>query len=193
VLLWPTRDAGARLTLPFAVEKEGRYALRLIAPAAPEYGRFDIAIDDAVVLAAADFGAPELREADLLLGTRALAAGAHTLAFTALPARGGAAAPLAVELLRLLPLPPEAGPAAKSRNEAHFIRLGVGRAVYAYRLAYGELPDSLETLAASGIMPRRFLADENNRPLRAKREGGFFAVESESGWSHKWQGLDARR
>ncbi len=194
VLLWPVKTPGERLELPFSLATAGRYALRLTAPATPGYGRFDIAIDGATMLAPADFNAAALAEADLLLGTHQLAAGAHTLSFTALPVdAAGAAAPLAVELLRVLALPPEAAPAAKTDNEAHFIRLGIGRAVYAYRLAYGALPESLEALAASGIMPQRYLTDENNLPLRAKREGDFFAVESQSGWSHKWQGLDARR
>ena len=41
----------------------------------------------------------------------------------------------------MLKLPPEAVREVKTENEAHFVRLGIGRAVYAFRLAYGELPD----------------------------------------------------
>jgi hypothetical protein len=102
---------------------------------------------------------------------------------------------MAVEMLRLLRLPPEASRAVKTHNEAHFIRLGIGRAVYAYRLAYGALPDSLETLVKVNLMPRRYLADENKLPLRSRREGEFFEVESTGPepWKHRWQGLDARR
>jgi hypothetical protein len=98
-------------------------------------------------------------------------------------------------MLRLLKLPPEANRTQRTHNEAHFIRLGIGRAVYAYRLAYGVLPDSLETLAKSGIMPQRYLKDENFLPLRSRREGEYLVVESPrpGGWSHRWQGLDARR
>lgn len=60
---------------------------------------------------------------------------------------------MAVEMLRLLKLPPLATRPVKTHHEAHFIRLGIGRSLYAYRLAYGQLPDSLETLVQSGIMP----------------------------------------
>jgi hypothetical protein len=41
-------------------------------------------------------------------------------------------------------------------------------------------------------MPPRFLTDENGAPLAACREGDGFLVEAPS-WSHRWQGLDARR
>jgi hypothetical protein len=100
-----------------------------------------------------------------------------------------------LEMLRLLRLPPEAVRAHKTHNEAHFIRLGIGRAVYAYRLAYDALPDSLERLAEMGIMEERYLRDENGYPLRCRVEEGWFVVESEApgGWRHRWQGLDARR
>ena len=106
-----------------------------------------------------------------------------------------AAKPMAVEMLRLLKLPPPGGREVKTHNEAHFVRLGIGRALYAYRLAYGKLPDSLETLVESGIMPARYLKDENELPLKYRREGDFMVVESPApnGWKHRWQGLDARR
>ncbi len=102
---------------------------------------------------------------------------------------------MAVEMLRLLKLPPLATRPVKTHHEAHFIRLGIGRSLYAYRLAYGQLPDSLETLVQSGIMPARYLNDENGRPLKARREGEFMIVESPTpgGWEHRWQGLDPRR
>jgi hypothetical protein len=77
-------------------------------------------------------------------------------------------------MLRVLRLPPEATRSVKTHHEAHFIRLGIGRAVY----AYGELPESLDTLVKAGLLPRRYLADENEKPLRSRREGGFLVVES---------------
>lgn len=194
-LLWPNAAPGARLTLPFTVEEEGRYAVRLIALKTPDYGRFAIELDGAEVVSTADFGAQEDAEADLLLGTHTLSAGEHTLSFRALPTASEKGQSLAVEMLRLLKLPPEAAREIKTDNEAHFIRLGIGRATYAYRLAYGDLPDSLETLVESGIMPSRYLTDENNYPLASRREGEALVVESAApdGWKHQWQGLDARR
>jgi hypothetical protein len=44
-------------------------------------------------------------------------------------------------------------------------------------------------------MAPRYLADENEKPLRSRREGDFLVVESAGpdGWTHRWQGLDARR
>jgi hypothetical protein len=94
-----------------------------------------------------------------------------------------------------LKLPPEAKREVKTHHEAHFIRLAIGRAIYAYRLAYGDLPDSLQTLVDCGIMPARYLNDENNHPLRSHREGDYLVVESpgEGGWTHHWTGLDPRR
>lgn len=79
--------------------------------------------------------------------------------------------------------------------EGRFIRLGIGRAVYAYRLAYDRLPDSLDELVATGIMNAYYLQDENRVPLRARRDGEYFVVESDgpNAWRHRWQGLDARR
>jgi len=198
-LAWPNAEAGARLTLPFAVPEAGRYAVRLTARTAPEYGLYDILLDGKAALRAVDFrGAMEEKaeETDLLLGTWELARGEHTLAFQALEmAAGEEARPLAVEMLRLLRLPPEATREVKTHNEAHFIRLGIGRALYAYRLAYGELPDSLEALAQSGIMPDRYLTDENRNALTSRLEGQFFVVEctAPGGWQHRWLGLDARR
>ena len=97
-------------------------------------------------LPAALFRAADAEELDLALGTHDLKAGAaHP--FLPRPGRRRARAkPMAVEMLRLLQLPPEATRTVKTHHEAHFIRLGIGRAVYAYRLAYGELPESLEAL-----------------------------------------------
>jgi hypothetical protein len=194
-LMWHATVPEETLTLPFTVEEAGRYAVRLLAFAAPQHGVFDIAIDGAMVMESASLAAPDFEESDLLLGTHELAAGKHTLSFRARAGADGKAHPLAVELLRLLKLPPEANREIKNENEAHFIRLGIGRALYAYRLAYDELPDSLETLIASGIMPDRYLTDENGYPIAAHLEDGCFVATStrEGGWTHRWQGLDARR
>lgn len=198
MLAWQNLKPGDTLTLPFTVPAIGAgvpaspaYAVRLTAMSAPDSGQFDVDIDGKTAVAAADFRSQNFEELDLLLGTHTLAAGAHTLTFRALDG----AKSLAVELLRLLKLPPEAVRPVKTHNEAHFIRLGIGRALYAYRLAYGELPNSLEELVKSGIMPERYLTDENGHALIARREGEFFVVEcsTHGGWKHRWQGLDARR
>jgi hypothetical protein len=193
VLSWSPATPGESLTLPCEVSATGRYAVRLTAAHGPNYGAFDIKIDGQQVLTS-DFRAPEYVEADMQLGTHELAQGVHKISFHAStnPDRIG---PLAVEILRLLALPPEAQRAERTHHEAHFIRLGIGRAIYAYRLAYDKLPDSLETLVQSGIMSDRYLSDENGLPLHARREGEYLVVESTApnGWKHRWQGLDARR
>ncbi len=195
VLGWASKTAGERLTVPFEVGSAGRYAVRLTAGTAPGFGVCDVAVDGKVVLARADFRTPEEDELDLQLGTHELASGTHKLSLRAIATEGGHAGPIAVEMLRLLPLPPEAIRAVKTHNEAHFIRLGIGRAIYAYRLAYGKVPDSLEAVVKAGLMTRRYLSDENQKPLRCWREGDALAVESNGPepWTHSWQGLDARR
>ncbi len=194
-LCWPNTEPDAHLTLPFTVTEEGRYAVRLIAFTGPEYGLFAVELDGKVGLPAADFRSPELEEIDLRLGTHALSAGRHTLTFRALAAPSGKAQPLAVEMLRLLKLPAEAVREIKTDNEAHFIRLGIGRATYAYRLAFDTVPESLEALVEAGFMPVRYLTDENGFRLLSRREGENLVVESTApgGWKHGWQGLDARR
>jgi len=195
LLGWANVDPGARLTLPFEVEAPGRYALRLTAAVAPHFGQYDIEIDGRTVLAEASFRAPDTDELDLALGTHELGRGAHTLAFRALPVDKGPARPLAVEVLRLLRLPPEATRTVKTHHEAHFVRLGIGRAVYAYRLVHGVLPGSLEALVTAGLMDARYLLDENHLPLRCRRDGDSLVVESAGPdpWMFRWQGLDARR
>jgi len=195
VISWTNTMAGARLTIPFAVGQTGRYAVRLTAVAAPEYGAYAIELDGKTVLARADFKAADFDELDLGLGTHEFGPGEHRLSFRALAVEGRKARPMAAEMLNLLRLPPEATRPIKTHNEAHFIRLGIGRAVYAYRLAYGVLPDSLAVLVQAGLLPARYLADENNLPLRSHREGDFLVVESTGPepWTWRWQGLDARR
>jgi hypothetical protein len=198
LLAWPNREVGARLTLPFSVDADGRHTIRLTALQGPSFGRYELLIDGEGA-GTVNLSAPEEGELDSLVGTRELSHGAHELTFRALdvaaPGESAAARPLAVEMLRLLKLPPPGGRAVKDHNEAHFVRLGIGRALFAYRLAYGQLPDSLDTLVESGIMPARFLKDENGRALRSRREGEFLVVESPApgGWTHRWQGLDPRR
>jgi hypothetical protein len=191
VLAWTANQPGASLELPFLAREDGRYALRLNAFALPDGGRFEAALDGERI-ASLDLRSGAGREIDLRLGAHSLRAGEHRLTFR--PAEGSAGGELALELLRLLRLPPEASRAVKTHNEAHFVRLGIGRALYAYRLAYGELPGTLEELARVGIMPERYLSDENGAPLVSRREGDFLVVESAAGgWTHRFQGLDARR
>lgn len=189
-LLWSGHGDDATLTLPFAIEEDGRYAVRLLAFTTPESGTYDIALDDDTVLSAHSLCSDDFAESDLLLGTHALSAGVHTLAFQATSADS-----LALEALRWLKLPDEVDREVKTHNEAHFIRLGIGRGVYSYRLAYGELPRTLGTLVAAGVMAPRYLDDENGHALVSRVEDGRFVVESTApdGWTHAWTGLDARR
>ncbi|MBN2270826.1 MAG: DUF2961 domain-containing protein [Sedimentisphaerales bacterium] len=191
VLAWPNNKPGKVLTLPFQVSEGGRFAIRLTAANGPGNGTYDVEIDGSEVLTA-DFSALETTEADIALGTHELEKGDHTLAFRATAQQVG---PLAVEVLRLLKLPQEARRTERTHHEAHFIRLGIGRALYAYRLAFDTLPDSLETLVEQGFMPARYLKDENNLPLKAWREGEAMVVESpgKDHWRHSWKGLDPRR
>jgi hypothetical protein len=195
VLSWTNTEPGAQLTLPFTVESSGRQAVRLTAAAAPGFGVYDIELDGQRIVAAADFHAREEEELDLALGTHDLTQGPHTLSFRALAVKDGRAAPMAVEMLRRLYLPPEATRSVKTHHEAHFIRLAIGRAVYAFRLAYGELPESLDALVKADLLAKRYLADENEYPLRSWRDGDSLVVESTGpgAWTYRWQGLDARR
>jgi hypothetical protein len=195
VLAWATTNPNETMTLPFSVEHAGRLAVRLIAMGLPGQGVFDIAIDGEIVLADVDFQTSETAELDILLGTHELSAGDHFIGLTSKAFAERPAAPVAVEQLRLLALPPEAVREPKLHFEAHFIRLGIGRAVYAYRLAYDRLPESLQELVDSGIMSERYLTDENFLPLVSRLEDGRFVVESNGHepWTHSWQGLDARR
>jgi hypothetical protein len=193
--VWTNTEPAATLTVPFTVKEEGRYAMRLTAAAGPDYGQCAIELDGMTVLARADYRAADYDELDLALGTHQLKPGEHSLTFRALPADAEKARPIAVEMMRLLRLPPEATRTVKTHHEAHFIRLGIGRAVYAYRLANGELPESLEVLVKAGLMPARYLADENNQPFKSRRKGDFLIVDSTGPqpWTCRWQGLDARR
>jgi hypothetical protein len=193
-LLWREMQPGARLSLPFAVATSGRHGIRLTALTGPDHGTFDIEIDGEPIRRGVSFAGGDEEELDLRLGVRELAAGEHTLTFRAVAAPGDPRS-LVVETLRLLALPPEAERTVKTDCEARFIRIGIGRALYAYRLAYGELPPTLQTLVDADIMDPRYLNDENGVPLRAAREGDVFVAEAvgPNRWTHRWTGLDARR
>ncbi len=195
VVVWSNTEPGAALTVSFPVSDDGEYAIRLTVISGPDYGQFDIELDGKTVVARADFRSVDYDELDLALGTHHLQGGEHSISLRSLATEGNLARPLAVEMVRLLRLPNAANRAVKTHHEAHFVRLGIGRAVYAYRLANGVLPESLDTLVRAGLMPARYLADENNRPLRSRREGNHLIVESvgPDPWTHRWQGLDARR
>jgi hypothetical protein len=193
VLAWPNDRPGAVLTLPFELAQDGRYAVRLTAASGPSNGTYEVALDGKKA-ATIDFHEPEEGERDAALGTHDLAKGRHTIAFRAAK-EAKQVGPLAVEILRTLRLPPAAGRTERTHHEAHFIRLGIGRAVYAYRLAFDTLPDSLQVLVDKGFMPARFLRDENNLPLKSWRDADAIIVESpgKDHWKHSWKGLDARR
>jgi hypothetical protein len=188
-LVWEA-PTGASLTVPFSVNPEGRHAVRLIVFARPGGGRFDISVDGQQVLGNVDLTGENFRELDIRFGELELSAGEHRLTFRAIEA-----GLLSGEMLRLLRLPPAAERPHRGEGEAHFYRLGIGRATYAYRLAYGTVPDSLEELVKSGIMPERYLRDENGLPVRCHREGDALVVESTApnGWKQAFRGLDPRR
>lgn len=192
-LLWKEMQPGARLTFPFTVATEGRHALRLVAFGAPGQGAFDIEIDGEPARTNLSFAAAEEEEKNLLLGERRLSSGEHTLTFRAASDPSG---PLVVEQLHVLALPEEAHREVRREDcEARFIRIGIGRAIYAYRLAHGELPADLQTLVTMDLMEPHFLKDENGVPLRVWREPEHLCVEATgpNRWTHRWTGLDARR
>lgn len=191
VLLWNNHAAEASASFAFDVGDDGEYAVRLTAASGADHGRYRVAIDGRGV-GTLDFRTPDGAELDLSLGRRAFSKGAHTINFTSAKDQPG---PMAIEMLRLLKLPPAAKREPKTHHEAHFVRLAIGRAAYAFRLAFGRVPDSLEELVKSGVLDARYLNDENNVPLKSRREGDALVVESTAGevWKHRWTGLDARR
>ncbi len=184
---------GQTLSLPFNVAAAGRHAIRLVALKSPTSGAFDLAIDGQPIRTNVNLNSAEDDEEDLLLGVLDLSKGEHSVTVQLSP--GQTASTLALEMIRLLALPAEAERKVKDHNEAHFIRLGIGRATYAYRLAYGKLPESLQALVDAGIMEARYLHDENDVPLRCHREADRLVVESDGAqpWRHHWFGTDARR
>ena len=194
-LRFKTEREGTTLTLPFRVSEGGRFAVRLVAFSSFNHGVYDIHLDGNPIVEGANFQSDETRDIEMPLGNHDLPPGEHALTFRALTGPEGRVGPLTLEKLRLLKLPTEARRECRTHNEAHHVRLGIGRAVYAYRLAHGVLPSSLEVLVQAGILPSRFLEDENGNPLTSQLEGESFAVKSTApdGWSHRWSGLDARR
>lgn len=186
---WPNSEPGATLTVPFVVPTTDRYAVRLTAWSGPGNGLYDVQIDGSEVARPENLCAEDAQEHDIRLGQHVLEGGMHALAFTSTSERPG---PLRIENLRLLRLPPEAGRPVKGPNEAHFVRLGIGRALYAYRLAYGELPQTLVDLVNTGVMDPAYLNDENGKPLSARIEDDAMVVAA-AHWSHRWRGLDPRR
>jgi len=192
-LQWQAMGAESVLTLPFTVAEGGRYALRLTAFTSPDSIECDIQLDGATILSKVSFKTTDFDEIDLLLGAHNLSQGEHLLSFRSLSDSPGGL--LALEMLRMLKLPEEVTREVKTDNEAHFIRLGIGRAVYAYRLAYGKLPSSLDELVQSGLMSSRYLTDENGFKLLSHCNEKSFTVESTApnGWKRDWLGMDARR
>ncbi len=130
LLLWPNHEPSAQLTLPFELAEAGSFNIRLTAARGPDYGRYDLAIDDKK-LTTANFHDPDESEADIVLGTHTLEKGPHTLTFTA-SGNADLVGPLAVELLRLLsPAPagsthrtyPPRGPFHPTRDRPCALRL----------------------------------------------------------------------
>lgn len=188
-LCWEARSEAERLSLPFTVEQSGRHAARLTAFACPEGGRFRLQVDGEETREPLELHAREWEERDLLLGEYSLARGEHRITMEAL-----APGHFRAEELRLLALPPEANRLVKTHNEAHFVRLGIGRALYAFRLAFGRLPEDIAEAVELGFLDTRYLNDENGHPLTFSREEDQMVAEStEGGWRHAWRGLDARR
>jgi hypothetical protein len=81
---------GGWVELSFQVGKAGRYRVRVIATAAPDYGTIRIALDGRAQQPDFDLYAGRVCPAGALeLGEHALAAGKHTLRFTAVGKRAG--------------------------------------------------------------------------------------------------------
>jgi hypothetical protein len=205
-LAWTNAHAGDTITIPFEVKEVGEYAVRallfdLTDHESPVFkyddlvggaGAFEVLIDGKPACKSSAFPSLEYGEPDISLGSHALAAGKHEMSIKCLSA---GPASLGMECIKALKLPQREAPMPKGDNEAHFIRLGIGRAVFAYRLAYGKMPTSLEVLLDSGILLKRYTMDENNFVLGSRLEDGKFVVKSTApnGWEHSWMGLDARR
>ncbi|MBN2210741.1 MAG: DUF2961 domain-containing protein [Sedimentisphaerales bacterium] len=194
MLAWTKHKPDAVLTLPLHVSEDGRYAVCLFAAKGPDYGAYDVELDNKKA-ATANFHAPEMDTIMVNLGVHELSKGDHTVIFHASSDTVKPDKALALEELRLLKLPAPAKREEKTHHEAHFIRLPIGSAIYAYRLAFGVLPDSLEMLVEKGFLAERYLRDENNLPLKCTRKEDCLEVESpgRDKWTHSWKGLDARR
>lgn len=200
-LWWDAASAGDRVEFEITIDQPGRTAIRLCAfkfggsespcfqSGDPGKGLFRVLLDGETVLDRCPFDTFEYGEPNLSLGEHVLAAGRHHLAFEALTDRPG---PLGLEFLRTLALPPKAVREVKTHNEAHFFRLGIGRAVYAFRLAFGRLPESLKDLQDMDLLDAEYLVDEHGLPVKAWLEDGRFVAQARD-WTHSWTGADARR
>jgi hypothetical protein len=190
--------AEPRLTMPFSTRVAGRHALRLVAFAGAGSGSWRVGIDEYEESVTVDLESRSndgADERDILLGTFDLAKGDHRCIIR--PVKGTGSAPdsrhFEGELLKALALPPEATRVPKTHNEAHFVRLAIGRALYAYRMVHDRLPRTLSDLVDAKLMDPRYLNDENGGAFSDSCDGERFVVESPSGWTHSWRGLDARR
>jgi hypothetical protein len=203
-LRWKGLSKGDTVTFPFTLKEEGRYAANVCAfrfgggdgACFPREdgttGNFAIELDGKAVVEDTNFDTLEYNEPSIGLGEHILKAGEHKITFRA---KSDGAGDLGLEFMRTLCLPPLAIRVNKTHNEAHFFRLGIGRAVYAYKLAYGELPASLKQLVDLEIMEAMYLKDEHGNPVEVWLEGERFFAKSTTpgGWTHSWKGADARR
>ncbi|HOX40518.1 MAG TPA: DUF2961 domain-containing protein [Candidatus Brocadiia bacterium] len=187
-LYWPDPPEGTELSLPFELDKDGRYAFRVVSQSGPRYGAFDVLLDGQVAAGGVKLTAENYEERLIPLDERDMAGGGHVLAFRA---RGGGG--LMAESIMALRIPLQVNREPKTaRNEGHFYRLAVGRAVYAWRLVNGTLPASLDDLISAGYLDERYKRDENDRPMESRIEDGAFHVIARD-WTHSWRGLDPRR
>lgn len=204
-LRWSGLKSGDTLTFPFELPEGGRITGRICAflfggsesacfsdEAPGKKGLFEILIDDISVAENVSFETMEYEEPAISIGEHQLDAGQHTITFEA---NQDGLGDLGIEFMRTLCLPPLAVREVKTHNEAHFFRLGIGRSVYAYRLAYGALPESLQQLVDLEIMEARYLKDEHGNMLESWIEDGRIWAKSpaKGGWKHSWSGADARR
>jgi hypothetical protein len=204
-LRWSGFASGDTVSFPFEIPEGGRITGRVCAfrfggsesacfqgEDSGKKGLFAILLDGKEVVDGVSFDPIEFEEPAISIGEHELAAGKHTITFKALADNLG---DLGLEYMRTICLPPLAVREKKTHNEAYFFRLGIGRAVYAYKLAYGKLPDSLQQLVDMGIMEEMYLNDEHGQPLKTwVADGQVFAQSmAKPGWTHSWTGADARR
>jgi hypothetical protein len=184
---WAAPPLDGLLSFPFTVRTAGRYAVRIAIPAGPQGGVFDILLDGGEGVRGSDLRLAHGQTSSIGLGEQQLEAGTHRLTF-----RSHGKGDLIAESVRTLLLPPKATLSHKRPDhEGHFVRLAIGRAVYAHRLMEDALPRSLQALVDAGLLESRFLRDENNQPLRGGLRGSRFHVEGPA-WKHEWEGIDAR-
>ena len=202
LLRWRNREVAVRLTLPFTVAEDGKYAIRLSAMQDPAYGLYTIFIDKKK-MGEADFRGPEENELDLPLGVRKLAKGEHVLVFLEAklispPGEPTKAKSMTVEAPRLLKLPKKAVRKVKDLRPPGAFR-AAGPRPLALRLSAG-LRKAARDARRNG--QGRHHAEEI--PQRRKRrclgprglvEGDAMVVESVGPvhWEHRWTCLDPRR